>query len=124
MASLGRLTSVSIRWQLIGMVGGIVLAGTGCGSAAPHTPAIMTAARSWVRTIAGEAIPAGHVTAAARHDAAGEAIRLVASAVLPSSSHPVARLPGRALAGPAQLLGCNRSRTPRGYGWFRRLPQP
>ena len=58
MASFCRPSKVSARWQLIGVFGGIVLAGTGCGSLAPRTPATMSSARGWVRTIAGAPLPA------------------------------------------------------------------
>ena len=102
-----RRNSMDARWQLIGVLGGIVLAGSGCGSLAPHTPATMTAARGWLRTIAGAPVPAGHVTRVARLNAAGQASRLLAGALLPPGSHPVAKLPGRALDQPAQLEGCN-----------------
>jgi hypothetical protein len=107
MPSSRRPNSMNARWQLTGVLGGIVLAAASCATLAPRTPATMTADRGWSRTIAGAPIPTGHVTRDARQHAADNASRLLASALLPPDSHPVAKLPGRALDQPAQLEGCN-----------------
>ena len=124
MTRLGRLAGTSAQGRLIAVFAGVTLAGTGCGlspagSPAPHTSAShrstshtqvsRTSARGWVRTVAGTPIPpsTGRVTAVSRHQAVADAIRLLASAVMPPGSRPVAQVPGRALAEPAQLPACN-----------------
>src|SRR5260370_37670697 len=65
--------------------------------------------RGWVWKISSvdPPVPARPIAPAAQQDAVAEANRLLASAVLPPGSRPVAHLPGRHLAGPAQLPACN-----------------
>ena len=114
MTRLCRRTGASAQGRLIAMfagiaLAGIALAGTGCGLSPPASPASHRSARGWVRTIAGTPIPpsAGRLTAVRRHQAIADASRLLASAVMPPGSRPVAQLPSRALAEPALLPACN-----------------
>jgi hypothetical protein len=107
MTRLCRFTGASAHGRLIAMFAGIALAGTGCGLSPAPSPASHRSPRGWVRTIAGTPPSAGLVTAVRRHEAIADANRLLASAVMPPGSRPVAQLPSRALAEPGQLPACN-----------------
>jgi len=107
------------RWWLISVVGAIALCATGCGqSPAPlhkrlvHSDgraALTAATRVRVRIINGidQAQPPSRITREARGHAVAAAIRMVKSAILPTGSRAVARLPGNNLTEPAQVPACD-----------------